>query len=143
MEIQKDKGQEFLLESQISRLAYTRQFKYSTTPSAHSESNIETNFNEFMSKLIMSERQNDTTYLLAEQLVKTESDIDITFEQALEDNEVLFVFNNEKGLNFIAIDLDGDIMISITPFEGEGERIFQDFDRIDPEYSIYKLLSLI
>jgi hypothetical protein len=97
-------------------------------------------YNEFMGKNIMTEAQNDIAYAIAEELLSAECN-EVTFDQTPEEKEILIIHSDYKGINFISIDSDGDIMLSITPYQGDGERIFQDNDKIDVAFLVDKLLS--
>lgn len=100
-------------------------------------------FEAFISRQILTTKQNELTYRLVGELSKINEPVDINFEKTQEDNEILFVYKNSRSINFVSIDEDGDIMISISPFNEQvnGERIFIDSEQFDEEYIVYKLLS--
>jgi hypothetical protein len=116
---------------------------YLTGSAAPFQSLVEGKFNELMSKLLTTEVQNRTAYDIANQLIRiSPTTIKIHFELAKEENEIVFVAENEKAQNIIVLDEEGDIMISHSPFLGNGWREFVDNKKIDFESVTYKFLSL-
>jgi hypothetical protein len=111
------------------------------TDSSKELSTIQKDFEEFISKLITPELQNEVAYGLADLLVSLEAKGDITFEQSVEDGEIIFVRRNDQGVNLISIDSEGDLMISVSPYKGDGTRVFTNYAEIDYESVVYTLLS--
>jgi hypothetical protein len=103
---------------------------------------IEKSFEDFMSKLLTTEIQNRTAFDIANQLIKTLPTFQIRFERAVEENEIVFVVQNEKSQNILVLDSDGDLMISHSPYRGEGWREFVNNNELDLESVVYKFLSL-
>ena len=115
---------------------------YLTGSAQPAQSFIEKRFNEFMSKLLTTETQNRTAYDIARHLIGLSPSVNIHFELAKEENEIVFIAENEKAQNIIVLDEDGDVMISHSPFTGNGWREFVDNNRVDFESVTYRFLSL-
>lgn len=129
------------ISAQASKI--TIQYQTLTGSAVPPQSLVEEKFNELMSKLLTTEIQNGTAYDIAHQLIKASpSAIKIHFELTKEENEIIFVAENDKAQNIIVLDEDGDIMISHSPFLGNGWREFVDNKKIDFESVTYKFLSL-
>ena len=126
----------------IQSTKVSRWYMASLTNETEPSSTIDTNFNEFMSKLVSTEIQNKIAYDIADQLIKISSGQQIIFERALEENEIIFITQNEKAQNIIALDSEGDIMISHSPYSGNGWREFVNNNELDLESVAYKFLSL-
>lgn len=103
---------------------------------------IEKSFESFMSKLLTTEIQNRAAFDIAGQLIKTSPTFPIRFERAVEENEIVFVVQNEKSQNILVLDSDGDLMISHSPYQGNGWREFVNNNELDLESVVYKFLSL-
>lgn len=120
----------------------TRSGVYATGSIGADNVSIEKSFEKFMSRLLITEIQNRTAYDVAGQLIKISPSIPIRFEQASEENEIVFVAQNEKCQNILVLDSDGDLMISHSPYSGNGWREFVNNNELDVESVVYKFLSL-
>lgn len=115
---------------------------YATGSTGTDSTPIEKPFEDFMSKLLTTEIQNRTAYDIAGQLIKISPSIPIRFERAAEENEIVFVVQNEKSQNILVLDSDGDLMISHSPYHSKGWREFVNNNELDLESVVYKFLSL-
>lgn len=127
----------------MQRQRFPGKYGVSKTNSAEPEqTKIMSHFNDFMSKLLSSDIQNRTAYDIADQLIRISPTFNIKFEIAKQENEILFIVQNEKAQNIIVLDEDGDIMISHSPSSGRGWREFVDNSKLDFESIVYKFLSM-
>jgi hypothetical protein len=115
---------------------------YVTGSARVNPASIEKPFKDFMSKLLTTEIQNKTAYDIASQLITISPSIPIGFELAEEENEIVFIAQNQKSQNILVLDSDGDLMISHSPYHGNGRREFVNNNDVDLESVIYKFLSL-
>lgn len=121
----------------------TIRYRSSVTGSAAEElAPITKDFENFMSRLLTTDIQNNTAYDIAEQLIKISPSLPISFERAEEENEIVFVTQNEKSQNILVLDPDGDMMISHSPYQGNGWRKFVNNNELDLESVVYKFLSM-
>ncbi len=120
----------------------SRLYKASLTSKSLIAPSIDSNFNEFISKFVTTEIQNRVAYDITDELIKISPNQQITFERALEDNEIVIINQNERAQNIIVLDSEGDIMISHSPFKGGGWREFINYKELDLESVVYKFLSL-
>jgi hypothetical protein len=100
-------------------------------------------FKDFISFPSLSEKQYSIALITAYLLALTGRFHHISFQYSITEKELIFARKSDKGIGLVVIDQDGDLMLSNSPYAGQGWRKFLDSDIENFDYyqHISRLIS--
>ena len=100
-------------------------------------------FESFLNKHKLSDIQTKSAYSILKYIVtNSSSPIDLSYDYAYDDNEMVISRRSDLGISMIAIDDEGDVLLSFSGYNNSnGWRIFYNSDNLDTELASLKLLS--
>lgn len=99
-------------------------------------------FKEFAKDKITTSEQNNVSFNIVNGIANLCLTKDnINFDWLVEEDEIVMSSLTPNGINMVVVDSYGDIMLSVSPYKGDGKRYFFDFDKFDLETVLYRFLA--